>query len=324
MFHATLKSRLQEDVCLQLNVENHSLSYLCDCGFASDLSVKDARDTAALFISHTHIDHFIHFDHVMRHQLGIGRQVVLCGPAGLALNVQHKLLGYHWNLIQDDETAVRYEVRELHPDGRVECYLLSPPTWQLQRLPDLQGPEIYRNEVFAVTAVILDHGVDCIAYRFACYPKLKILIENCPYKSGKWMQALKEAYAQNDPDRMIGVEADALLPAKDLFQYLEEEQGFKVAYVMDHAATEPNFERIKALCRDADEVYIEAYYSVDDHEMAQRNHHSMAGTSGRILREAGVKKAVPIHFSRRYQDAEGQAKLLAEFDAAFLRDENRS
>ena len=87
---------------------------------------------------------------------------------------------------------------------------------------------------------------------------------------------------------------------------------------MDHAATEANFERIKALCRDADEVYVEAYYSVEDQEMAERNKHSMAGVSGRILAEAGVKKAVPIHFSRRYQDAEGQAKLLAEFEAAFL------
>ena len=51
--------------------------------------------------------------------------------------------------------------------------------------------------------------------------------------------------------------------------------------------------------------------------MALKNKHSMAGMSGKVLREAGVKKAVPIHFSRRYQDPEGQAKLLSEFAEAF-------
>jgi ribonuclease BN (tRNA processing enzyme) len=180
MIKATLKSRLQEDICLMLQVENHSLSYLCDCGMASDLTVKDCRDTAAIFVSHTHIDHFIGFDQVMRHQLGIGRRVIVCGPAGIAQNVQHKMLAFNWNLMKDDELAVSYEVRE-----------------------------------------------------------------------------------------------------------------------------------------SVDEAYIEAYDCLEDQEMAEKNKHSMAGISGKLLREASVKKAVPIHFSRRYQDPEGQTKLLAEFQAAF-------
>lgn len=317
MITATLKSKLQEDICLQLNVLNHPLTYLCDCGFGSDLTVGDCRDTAAIFVSHTHIDHFINFGQVMRHQLAIGRRVVVCGPAGLAQNVQHALLAFNWNLLQADDQAVSYEVREVHPDGRILRFLLLTPTWLLAPLPDMEGTEVYRNEVFAVQTTILDHGVDCVAYLFACHPKVKILVEQCPYKPGKWMAELKQAFEVSDAERLIAVESERMIPAGELFQYLVEEPGFRVAYAMDHAATEANFERIRGLCRDADEAYIEAYYSLDDAEMAQRNKHSMAGMSGRVLREAGVKKAVPIHFSRRYQDAEGQAKLLSEFESGF-------
>jgi ribonuclease Z len=320
MIHATLKSKLQEDVCLMLHVENHSFGYLCDCGFASELSVKDCRDTAAIFVSHTHIDHFIHFDHVMRHQLGIGRQVVVCGPRGIAANVQHKLRGFTWNLIQFDELAVTYEVREIYPDGRIPCYRLVPPRWELEVLPDLQGPAVYANEAFSVTTAVLDHGVDSIAYLFTCPAKIKLNAQACPYPPGKWMQALKEAYQNGDEDRLLPVTAELMLPAKTLFQYLEKEEGFRLAYVMDHAATELNFERIRALCHQADEVYIEAYYSLEDRALVVRNHHNMAGISGKLLREAGVKKAVPIHFSRRYQDTEGQKKLLEEFEAGFSRE----
>ncbi|MBK9448947.1 MAG: peptidase [Bacteroidetes bacterium] len=317
MITATLKSKLHEDICLQLNVLNHPLTYLCDCGFGSDLTVKDCRDTAAIFVSHTHIDHFVNFGQVMRHQLAIGRRVIVCGPAGLAQHVQHALLAFNWNLLVYDDQAVSYEVREVHPDGRIRRFHLVTPTWVLAPLPDLEGPEVYRDEAFAVTTAILDHGVDCIAYLFACHSKVKVRADQCPYRPGKWMAELKAAFEESDGERLIIVDGVTAIAAKDLFQYLEVEPGFRVAYVMDHAATETNFERIRGLCEHADEVYIEAYYSMDDAEMALKNKHSMAGMSGKVLREAGVKKAVPIHFSRRYQDPEGQAKLFSEFATAF-------
>jgi ribonuclease Z len=317
MIKATSKSRIQEDVCLQLQIDNHIYNYLCDCGFASDLSVKDCRDLGALFVSHTHIDHFINFDHIMRHQLAIGRCIVVCGPAGLAQNVQHKLLSFNWNLLQFDEMAVSYEVREVHADGTIKRFLLVTPTWLLAPLPDLTGPEVYLNDVFAVTATILDHGIDCIAYRFDCHPKLRIQTQDCPYPSGKWMAELKAAYQAQDDARLIMVDAANTVTAASLYQYLVVEKGFSLAYVMDYAAHEDNFARIKTLCAGVDEAYIEAYYSIEDQEMADRNKHGMAAVSGRLLREAGVKKAVPIHFSRRYQDEAGQEKLLEEFRAAF-------
>ena len=58
MLEATLLSRLGEDICLKFQPTNHKYVYLCDCGAASDLTIKDCHDLGALFVSHTHIDHF--------------------------------------------------------------------------------------------------------------------------------------------------------------------------------------------------------------------------------------------------------------------------
>lgn len=317
MIHATLKSKLTEDICLQLTVENHPYCYLCDCGMASDLTVKDCRDTAAIFVSHTHIDHFINFDGIMRHQLAIGRRVIVCGPAGLARNVQAKMLAFNWNLLKYDDMAVSYEVRELHPDGRIVRYHLVTPEWQLTPLPDMAGPRVYENEVFTVEAVLLDHGVDVVAYLFVEHPKVRLVPVRSTHKPGKWVKEAKEALLAGEGTRLIQVEEGKQVAAAELFGLFEVEPGFRLAYVMDHAATEANFKHIRSLCQDADEVYVEAYYMMEDIEMATKNNHSMAGMSAKVLREAGVKQAFPIHFSRRYQDEEGQRDILAEFAANF-------
>ena len=314
---ATLKSKLTEDICLQLTVENHPFCYLCDCGMASDLTVKDCRDTAAIFVSHTHIDHFINFDGIMRHQLAIGRRVIICGPVGLAKNVQAKMLAFNWNLLKYDDMAVSYEVRELHPDGRIVRFHMVTPKWELDVLPDLEGPHIYENEVFAARAALLDHGVDVVAYLFMEPPKVRLMPEKSTFKPGKWVKEAKEALLNGDAERLIYVDESTVLAALELFPLFEVEEGFRLAYVMDHAATEENASKIRELCHQADEVYVEAYYMLEDHELAERNKHSMAGFTARVLREAGVKQAIPIHFSRRYQDEEGQRLILDEFERAF-------
>ena len=71
--------------------DNHPWQYLCECGEASDLTVKEIQNLHAIFMSHLHIDHFINFDKILRLQLGIGRKVVICGPKGIAKQVQSKI-----------------------------------------------------------------------------------------------------------------------------------------------------------------------------------------------------------------------------------------
>lgn len=318
MIQTTIKSRPDEDICLMLNFENHAYNYLCDCGMASDLSVKDCRDTAAIFVSHTHIDHFINFDGIMRHQLAIGRRVVICGPKGIGRNVQAKMLSFSWDLLAYDDKAVSYEVREIDDNGNVDIYLLETPKWELKHLERLENPEfIYQNELFFVRFTLLYHGINTVAYLFEEQAKIKIDNSKLPFRAGKWIQTLKTAFADNTPDIDIVIDADNSQKAGDLFYLLELQRGFRTAYVIDHAATESNFDKIRTLCQDADELYIESYYGMAERDMAEKNKHSVAAFSGKVAREANVKKAVPVHFSRRYHEEEQRAELLKEFYTAF-------
>ena len=63
-----------------------------------------------IFISHTHMDHFIGFDAVVRVALGRGKKLRLYGPPGLIDNVNGKLRGYTWNLV--DGYPLIIEVQE--------------------------------------------------------------------------------------------------------------------------------------------------------------------------------------------------------------------
>lgn len=318
MITTTIKSRPNEDICLQLNFENHAFNYLCDCGMASDLTVKDCRDTAAIFVSHTHIDHFINFDGIMRHQLAIGRPVVIVGPRGIAKNVQAKLLSFSWDLLAYDDKAVSYEVRELSDDGHLDTYLLQTPLWQLQHLSREPAPAyVYENEAFRVSTCLLFHGIFTVAYLFEELPKVKLDIKSLPYKAGPWLQTLKAAFAQNLPDTELFPLPDTPILAGQLFQFLTWQRGFRTAYVIDHAATQANFDKILALIDHADELYIESYYGLDEIEMARKNNHSLASFSGQLARLAHVKKPIPIHFSRRYHDEADRQILLCQFYDAF-------
>ena len=63
---------------------------------------------------------------------------------------------------------------------------------------------------------------------------------------------------------------------------------------------------------------MESFYKDKDQTYAEANHHSYASMSGRIMREAGVKEAFPVHFSRKYQEHEIE-ELVGEFQTAFTR-----
>jgi ribonuclease Z len=92
MFNAEIKSKIGEDICILVKPDNHPWNYICECGDASGLTVKETHNANAVFISHTHIDHFVAFDNVVRHQIGIQRKVIICGPKGIAQQVQSKII----------------------------------------------------------------------------------------------------------------------------------------------------------------------------------------------------------------------------------------
>jgi len=313
MFLPELKSQANEDICLLIKLDNHTPYYICECGDASWLSVKDCQNAEVIFISHTHIDHFVNFDTILRHQIGIEKKVVICGPMGIAAQVQSKIKAYTWNLIEAGSMA--YEIREIISPQEIHLYEIEPPKWELRKTGIIQENTILKNDRFQVNFTILDHKIPSIAYLFREVDTVKIDLSKGSFRGGSWVRELKMAFEQEMPENEVVVEG-ITYAAEDLFYLLEVKKGASLGVIMDHAPSTENHAKIKALFSACNKVFIESFYKLEDKEFAEINFHSYSQASGHIMRECGVKEAIPVHFSRKYK-LEDIKLLIQEFEEAY-------
>ena len=313
MFLPELKSLPNEDICLLVKLDNHTPYYICECGDASLLTVKDCQNAQVIFISHTHIDHFVNFDTILRHQIGIEKKVVICGPKGIAEQVHSKIKAYTWNLIEAGSMA--YEIREIINEQEINIYELEPPTWELRKTDSISKNTIFDNERFQVNFTLLDHKIPTVAYLFKEIDTVKIDLSKSDFKGGAWVRELKAAFEQKMPDNEILIEGKSYLAAA-LFHLLDIKKGNTLGIIMDHAPSAENHAKIKALFSDCDKVFIESFYKLEDKTFAEANYHSYSQASGRIMRECGVKEAIPVHFSRKYNEEDVEI-LIAEFEQVY-------
>lgn len=309
MLQAEIKSLLKEDISILIKVPNSGKHYLCDCGEASLLTVKEAQSVSAIFISHTHIDHFANFDGIFRHQIGSGEKVVICGPKNIHQQVEARLKSYTWNLI--NENAIEYEIREIISKEEINVYTLRPPYWNPESIKTQNF--LFEDEYVNVDFAILDHKTDSIAYLFKEKDTITFHEEASNFRKGKWISQLKTAFENNDLELQIEIE-DTIYKASELFHLLTKNEGYKLGVIMDHAVDERNYEKMRTVFTEADKVYIETFYKDLDQEFAKLNYHSFASASGKIMNECKVKEAIPIHFSRRYTESDQQ-----EIETAFYK-----
>ena len=72
MLQAEIKSLFKEDISILVKVPNSAKHYLCDCGEASLLTVKEVQSVSAVFFIHTHIYPFLNFYCIFTHQIRNG------------------------------------------------------------------------------------------------------------------------------------------------------------------------------------------------------------------------------------------------------------
>ena len=113
--------------------------------------------------------------------------------------------------------------------------------------------------------------------------------------------------------RSVELKAGALVVGAEPF--LRTARGQKIAYVVDLAYDEQNVEKIVALARDADQLFIEAPFLDVDANIAAERWHLTARQAGDIAKRAGVRRLFPFHFSARYRDR--AEELTREAQEAF-------
>jgi ribonuclease Z len=282
---------------------------LFDLGRIEPLSVREILKLSDVFVSHTHIDHFIGFDHLLRCSLNREQELRLYGPAGFIENVRGKLAGYTWNLIRDyplvlvvheiDGVTLRKVQFKAAHDFHIEGEAIASFSGILLEEPAL-----------CVRATILDHKIPCLGFSLEESRRINIkpdVLQSMGLKSGPWLDELKRLLREDHQRKTrlripseSGQEKELTLQEwQDLL--VSETSGQKIVYVVDNQYSPNNARRIVSLARNADLFYCEASFSQTDQEMAKDRFHLTATQAGLLARTAEVKRLVPFHFSRRYQ-----------------------
>jgi ribonuclease Z len=284
---------------------------LFDLGEIFSLSPRDLLKVSHVFVTHTHMDHFCGFDHLLRILLGREKTLCLYGPDGFLKNLEGKLNGYSWNLVNNYTNRFILQATEI----RTGCRITRRYLCQSKFNPceddhvDCPGSPILHDEPsFSVSAEILDHGIPALG--FAVKEKYKInirkgVLEDLGLTPGPWIYELKQAlYADQGLDEVVEL-SKKKFTLKELADRLALiTKGQKIGYISDVAFSQSNCEKIIKLVDRADHLFIESAFLDQDRAHAEKKYHLTAKQAGRIAALSGVKRFTLFHFSPRYDAPE--------------------
>jgi len=311
-FHLKAPSGPFEDPFLYLRFFHTGRAILFDLGDLTPLSSRDLLRVTDVFVSHTHMDHFIGFDRLLRTHLHRSRILRIYGPAGFLGQVEGKLAAYTWNLTG----SYPLSILAVQTDGAVvrTAAFCAKNGFKRKDLEKRTWNGVFLDEAcFKVTATVLDHGVPCLGFRVEEKISVQILsgeLQRRGLVPGPWITALKSAVAEGEPpSKKLRVKTpDGMIETSlgEMVELYRTAPGATLAYVVDAAENPVNLAKITALVQKSDLLYIEAAFISKDASYAQERKHLTAAGAGRIAALAQVVKARLIHISPRYEGREDQ------------------
>lgn len=327
VFHPALVNDVFGDPAVYVDFLFEKRALLFDLGDLRNLATRKILRIRDAFVSHAHMDHFFGFDWLIRLCLGREIRIRLFGPAGFLDQVEARLAGYTWNLVENYDTDFTLDATEILSETaarHVRFRCRAEFRRENERRLILSDGVLLDEANFTVRFALLDHKIPCLA--FALQEKRHVNIwknrlDDLGLEPGPWLQTFKRAVLEGLPGatpiaaRRRG-RPDALYRLDDLAGAIAHISiGQKMAYVTDAVYHAANAERIVRLAKGADQFFIEAVFCDELAERAARKYHLTARQAGSLARRAGVKFPVPFHFSPIYHGRE--TELREEFERAF-------
>ncbi len=310
-FHPSLINGPFDDPGLFISFLFEKRALIFDLGDIYSLSSRDILKISHVFITHTHMDHFVGFDRLLRLLLGRQKNLYIYGPEGFIKNIEGKLAGYSWNLVENFNNQFVLHATEVHPEHLITQQYIC----QRKFLPTKEAVKhsfngILINEpALCVSAVILNHSIPCLGFTIKERFHVNIIKDRAialGLETGPWLKEFKEAlYSHKASDSNFEINFGKKNKKKFILGNLASRialitPGQKITYITDVVYSKSNAEKIVEFAKDSDHLFIEAVFLEKDRDIAKRKYHLTARQAGSIAGKAMVKRFTLFHFSPRY------------------------
>ena len=310
-FHPRLINGPFDDPGLFIPFLFENQAILFDLGDNQALASRDILKVSHAFVTHTHMDHFIGFDRILRLALGRAKNLHLYGPRHFFKNVEGKLAAYSWNLVENYQYQLALHLTEIHHGCMMTrvyaCHDGFTPNHTAGKQPFKHV--LVETPTFKITAAILDHGIPCLGLAIKEHFHINInkdALAALELQTGPWLNELKQAlYADMDPASPFEIHTGS--GRTKVFQLGELADqiamitaGQKISYIADAAYNTANVEKIIALAKDSDHLFIEAAFLHAHQDLAAQKHHLTARQAGELAARCAARQFTIFHFSPRY------------------------
>ena len=264
-------------------VKHNEYRFLIDCGEGTQRQILQSgvgfKNLTRILLTHGHLDHI----------LGLG---------GLLSTF------LRWEAIDELEIFGGRSTLDRVHDLLYGVVLRGNTPPMPLRLNEIKPGLFFDADDFTVTAFPVYHrGPDCLGYVFEGKARRPFLPDKADELGVPFGPERRELVGGKE---IILSDGKRVKP-NDVLGALQK--GVKLVVVGDAGRTED----LLAFCKDADALVIESTYTEEEAEMARQFSHLTARQAAELAMNAGVKKLILTHISRRYREKD----ILTEAQAIF-------
>lgn len=322
MLSTELVNGLNGDPAVFVYLPQGGEGILFDAGEIDRLSTRELLKVRTVCISHTHVDHFIGFDRLLRVNIPHFRTIEVIGPAGITSNILGKFASYAWNLLEPGQ--INFIVHEVERSGLVHSVKITntngfvPEPLMTKKKESLNAPTAsipLSHERYKIDAVVLDHGMDVCAFILRLPDTTavsKAALETLNLEPGPWIGELQRMASQRALRGEMEVDPGSSYDAMDLAeQILIAKAGESVAYVTDIVFSEANLDRMVHTLFQVDTLVCETNYRDEHQDRAFAKKHLTTKQAALIAAAISAKNLKIFHVSNIY----GEEPEVSESEA---------
>ncbi len=304
------------DTALYVFFPRSGEAVLFDIGEIRKLSNREILRVKKVFVSHTHIDHFIGFDHFLRIHVAVGGELTFYGPPGIIKNVAGKLQGYLWNLLQPGHLTI--SVVEIAEDLSLsKAVLRSDDSFEECKIAEISfSPEDQRqspakkcvrlstlDDGAYVEATLVDHRCSVASYSVQSPTLFHVdaeAVASLGLTPGAWIGKLKDNIAQNLGKEPIMIGEKSWLSQDLAPQILSVSSSRVLGFTTDCLFSLENIESLKSILMGVANFYCESCFRAEDKQRAFQKKHLTTKQAALIAASVKAKNLVTFHYSDIY------------------------